>query len=117
VKFGTDVDPEKIAALTPGFTGADIANLVNEATLVATRRDAEAVLLDDFVTAIERIVAGLEKKSRILNAKERDIVSHHEMGHALVAMALSGTDPVHKVSIIYSASDTPCWSTASSPSR
>jgi cell division protease FtsH len=100
VKLGLDADPEKIAALTPGFTGADIANLVNEATLVATRRDAEAVSLDDFVTAIERIVAGLEKKSRILNAKERDIVAHHEMGHALVALALPGTDPVHKVSII-----------------
>ena len=100
VKLGADADPEKIAALTPGFTGADIANLVNEATLVATRRDAASVSLDDFVTAIERIVAGLEKKSRILNAKERDIVAHHEMGHALVALALPGTDPVHKVSII-----------------
>jgi cell division protease FtsH len=100
VRLAADVDPEKIAALTPGFTGADIANLVNEATLVATRRGAEAVALEDFTVAIERIVAGLEKKSRILNRKEREIVAHHEMGHALVALALPGTDPVHKVSII-----------------
>ena len=100
VRLGADVDPEKIAALTAGFTGADIANLVNEATLVATRRGAEAVALEDFTMAIERIVAGLEKKSRILNRKEREIVAHHEMGHALVALALPGTDPVHKISII-----------------
>ena len=100
VQLAPDADPEKIAALTPGFTGADIANLVNEATLVATRRDADAVALDDFTQAIERIVAGLEKKNRILNRKEREIVAHHEMGHALVALALPGTDPVHKVSII-----------------
>jgi len=100
VRLGVDADLEKIAALTPGFTGADIANLVNEATLVATRRGADAVALDDFTAAIERIVAGLEKKSRILNSREREIVAHHEMGHALVALALPGTDPVHKVSII-----------------
>ncbi|HXL85059.1 MAG TPA: ATP-dependent zinc metalloprotease FtsH [Casimicrobiaceae bacterium] len=100
VRLAADVDPEKIAALTAGFTGADIANLVNEATLVATRRGAEAVALEDFTMAIERIVAGLEKKSRILNRKEREIVAHHEMGHALVALALPGTDPVHKISII-----------------
>ncbi len=100
VKLAADADREKIAALTPGFTGADLANLVNEATLVATRRNADAVSLDDFTVAVERIVAGLEKKSRILNAKEREIVAHHEMGHALVALSLPGTDPVHKVSII-----------------
>ena len=100
VHLAADVDPEKIAALTPGFTGADLANLVNEATLVATRRGADAVTLDDFTVAVERIVAGLEKKSRILNPKEREIVAHHEMGHALVALALPGTDPVHKISII-----------------
>jgi len=98
--LGPDADVEKIAALTPGFTGADLANLVNEATLVATRRNGDAVTLDDFTAAVERIVAGLEKKSRILNPKERDVVAHHEMGHALVALALPGTDPVHKVSII-----------------
>src|ERR1700676_3548939 len=100
VRLAADVDPEKIAALTAGFTGADLANLVNEATLVATRRGADAVALEDFTMAIERIVAGLEKKSRILNRKEREIVAHHEMGHALVALALPGTDPVHKISII-----------------
>jgi cell division protease FtsH len=100
VRLAPDADLEKIAALTPGFTGADLANLINEATLVATRRGADAVALEDFTAAFERIVAGLEKKSRILNAKEREIVAHHEMGHALVALALPGTDPVHKVSII-----------------
>ena len=87
-------------SVTPGFTGADLANLVNEAALVATRRGAMATTLDDFTQAIERIVAGLEKKSRILSMREREIVAHHEMGHALVAMALPGTDPVQKVSII-----------------
>jgi cell division protease FtsH len=73
---------------------------VNEAALLATRRSAEAVSLSDFTQAIERIVAGLEKKNRVLNPNERRIVAHHEMGHAIVAMALPGTDPVHKVSII-----------------
>jgi cell division protease FtsH len=100
VQSGPDVDPEKIAGLTPGFTGADLANLVNEAALVATRRRAEAVTMDDFTAAIERIVAGLEKRNRLLNPREREIVAHHEMGHALVAAALPGTDAVHKVSII-----------------
>ncbi|MBZ9823097.1 ATP-dependent zinc metalloprotease FtsH [Mesorhizobium sp. CA4] len=99
-KLTKDVDAEKIAALTPGFTGADLANLVNEATLLATRRRADAVTMDDFNNAIERIVAGLEKRNRLLNAKEREIVAYHETGHALVAMALPGVDPVHKVSII-----------------
>ncbi|MDD5305342.1 MAG: ATP-dependent zinc metalloprotease FtsH, partial [Elusimicrobia bacterium] len=95
-----DVDSEKIAALTPGFTGADLANLVNEAALAATRRKAPLIAMEDFNSAIERIVAGLEKKNRLLNVKEREIVAHHEMGHALVAAALPGCDPVHKVSII-----------------
>ncbi|MGJ4961773.1 ATP-dependent zinc metalloprotease FtsH [Bradyrhizobium sp. HKCCYLRH3061] len=99
-KLAADVDPEKVAALTPGFTGADLANLVNEATLLATRRGANEVTLDDFNNAIERIVAGLEKRNRLLNPKEREIVAYHEMGHAIVAMSLPGTDPVHKVSII-----------------
>ncbi|MGJ5204568.1 ATP-dependent zinc metalloprotease FtsH [Bradyrhizobium sp. HKCCYLR20261] len=99
-KLAADVDPEKVAALTPGFTGADLANLVNEATLLATRRGADEVTLDDFNNAIERIVAGLEKRNRLLNPKEREIVAYHEMGHAIVAMSLPGTDPVHKVSII-----------------
>ena len=100
VKVVPELDVEKVAALTPGFTGADLANLCNEAALVATRRRAEAVELNDFTLAVERIVAGLEKKNRILNEREREIVAHHEMGHALVAAALPGTDPVHKVSVI-----------------
>ncbi|TBW35680.1 ATP-dependent metallopeptidase FtsH/Yme1/Tma family protein [Azotobacter chroococcum] len=99
-QLAADVDPQQIAALTPGFTGADLANLVNEAALLATRRRAEAVTMDDFTAAVERIVAGLEKRNRLLNPKEREIVAHHEMGHALVAMALPGMDVVHKVSII-----------------
>ena len=100
IKLAQDVDPAKIAALTPGFAGADLANLVNEAALLATRRHAEAVSMDDFTAAVERIVAGLEKKNRVLNERERTVVAHHEMGHALVAMELPGSDPVHKVSII-----------------
>src|SRR5947209_5591214 len=100
VRLAPDVDLEKIAALTPGFSGADLANLVNEAALLATRRGAQAVTLEDFNQAIERMVAGLEKKSRVLNETERRVVAHHEMGHAMVAMALPGTDPVHKISII-----------------
>ena len=100
IKLETDVDLAQVAALTPGFTGADLANLVNEAALLATRRGGESVTLEDFTQAIERIVAGLEKKNRLLNERERRIVAHHELGHAMVAMALPGVDPVHKVSII-----------------
>ncbi|OGT79974.1 MAG: cell division protein FtsH [Gammaproteobacteria bacterium RIFCSPLOWO2_02_FULL_61_13] len=100
IHLAPQVDLEGIAALTPGFSGADLANLVNEAALVATRRATDAVTLDDFTAAVERIVAGLEKKSRILNPMERRTVAYHEMGHVLVAMALPGADPVHKVSII-----------------
>ncbi len=99
-KLASDVDPEKIAALTPGFTGADLANLVNEATLLATRRRGDAVTMADFTNGVERMVAGLEKRNRLLNPKEREIVAYHEMGHALVAVSLPGTDTVHKVSII-----------------
>ncbi|MET0385487.1 MAG: ATP-dependent zinc metalloprotease FtsH [Polyangiales bacterium] len=91
---------EAVAALTPGFTGADLANLVNEAAIVATRRDANAVGLDDFTAAIERIVAGLEKRNRLLNPVERRIVAYHETGHALVARSIPGQDPVQKISII-----------------
>jgi cell division protease FtsH len=98
--LAADVDPEKIAALTPGFTGADLANLVNEAALIATRRRAETITMDDFTSAVERLVAGLEKRKRVLNAQERRVVAHHEMGHTLVAMSLPGSDTVHKVSII-----------------
>jgi len=99
-KLGSDVKPEQIAALTPGFTGADLANLVNEATLLATRRSADAVSMDDFNAAIERMVAGLEKRNRLLNPLERQVVAYHELGHAMVSLALPGTETVHKVSII-----------------
>ncbi|MBL8351678.1 MAG: ATP-dependent zinc metalloprotease FtsH [Burkholderiaceae bacterium] len=91
---------DDVAALTPGFTGADLANLVNEAALAATRRKADAVTLADFTAAVERIVAGLEKRNRLLNPQERKAVAYHEMGHALVALAQPGIDVVHKVSII-----------------
>ena len=100
VKLAANVDLDQIAGLTPGFTGADLANLVNEAAIVATRRNGDAVTLDDFTVAIERIVAGLEKRSRILSPEERRRVAYHEMGHALVAATLPGVDPVHKISII-----------------
>jgi cell division protease FtsH len=100
VKLNTDVKIEQIAALTPGFTGADLANLINEATLLATRRNATSVTMDDINNAIERIVAGLEKRNRLLNPNERRVVAFHELGHAMVALALPGTDEVHKVSII-----------------
>ncbi len=100
VTLAVDVKLEEVAALTPGFTGADLANLVNEAALVATRRGATRVGMNDFNLAIERIVAGLEKKNRLLNPREREIVAHHEMGHAFVGAALPGSDVVHKISII-----------------
>jgi cell division protease FtsH len=100
VQLDADVKLDQVAALTPGFTGADLANLLNEAALVATRRNAEKVGMTDFNVAIERIVAGLEKKNRLLNPKEREVVAHHELGHAIVAAAVPGSDPVHKISII-----------------
>jgi cell division protease FtsH len=100
VKLDVDVKPEQISALTPGFTGADLANLVNEAALLATRRSAASVGMTDFNNAIERIVAGLEKRNRLLNPVERRVVAFHELGHTMVALALPGTDEVHKVSII-----------------
>ncbi|QAU42804.1 cell division protein FtsH [Bradyrhizobium guangdongense] len=100
IHTGEDVDLEKVAALTTGFTGADLANLINEAAIAATRRNGEEVSFADFVTAIERIVAGIEKKSRVLGKNERRRVAYHEMGHALVAASLPGVDPVQKVSII-----------------
>jgi cell division protease FtsH len=100
VALAPDVDLDRVAALTPGFSGADLANLVNEAALQATRSNHEKVEPDDFTAAIERIVAGLEKRSRVLSAAERTVVAHHEMGHALVASSLPGQDPVQKISII-----------------
>lgn len=100
IQMGSDVDPSQVADMTTGFSGADLANLVNEAALLATRRQGEDVSMNDFTQAIERIIAGLEKKNRLLNPREREIVAYHEVGHALTALALPGTDPVFKISII-----------------
>lgn len=100
LKLAADVSLDDVAALTAGMTGADLANLLNEATLLATRRGAGAVEPADLTGAIERVVAGLEKKTRVLSPRERRTVAYHETGHALVAMALPGSDPVQKVSII-----------------
>jgi len=100
VTLAPEVQPDAVAALTPGFAGADLANLVNEAALLATRRGAASVQPEDFTAAVERIVAGLEKRQRVMNEAERKRVAVHESGHALVAMALPGSDPVHKISII-----------------
>jgi cell division protease FtsH len=100
VVLAPGVDLAVIAARTPGFAGADLANIVNEAALLAARKEKAAVEMADFEEAIDRVVAGLEKKSRVLSEKERDIVAHHEMGHALVAATVAHADPVHKVTII-----------------
>jgi cell division protease FtsH len=100
VVLAPGVDLGVIAARTPGFAGADLANIVNEAALLAARKEKAAVEMADFEEAIDRVVAGLEKKSRVLSEKERDIVAHHEMGHALVATSVAHADPVHKVTII-----------------
>ena len=100
VTLAPAVDLRLIAARTPGFAGADLANIVNEAALLAARKGKDAVETADLEEAIDRVVAGLEKRSRVLSVKERDIVAHHEMGHALVAASVEHADPVHKVSII-----------------
>ena len=94
------MDLKKIAAMTPGFVGADLANLVNEAALLAARRDLEQVTMAEFQEAIDRIIGGLEKKNRVMNPKEKEIVAYHESGHALVAMSVRHADPVNKISII-----------------
>ncbi|MFQ5706594.1 MAG: ATP-dependent zinc metalloprotease FtsH [bacterium] len=100
VKLAPDVDLRVIAARTPGFVGADLANVVNEAALLAARASKKHIMLPDLEEAIDRVVAGLEKKSRVLNKKEKEIVAYHEAGHAVVAGSLSNVDPVHRVSII-----------------
>ena len=100
IQAGADLDIEGIAGMTTGFSGADLANLVNEATIVATRRGAQAVDMADFTVAVERIVIGSERRGRLLQPHEREVVAYHEMGHALAAASLVGMDPVHKVSII-----------------
>ena len=94
------LDVDAVAGLTPGFTGAELANLVNEAAIQATRRGGEAVTMADVTAALERVVAGMERRGRLLNPRERETVAWHEMGHALAAAKLPGADPVHKVSII-----------------
>jgi cell division protease FtsH len=100
IKLAADFDLERAARMTPGFSGADLANVMNEAALLAARRTAEAVTMADFETAIERVVAGLEKKSRIMNEQERTEVAYHESGHALVAGLVPHADPVAKISIV-----------------
>ncbi|MFB2967538.1 ATP-dependent zinc metalloprotease FtsH [Aerosakkonema sp. BLCC-F183] len=100
VKLGEDVDLRAIATRTPGFAGADLANLVNEAALLAARNGRQAVAQTDFAEAIERIVAGLEKKSRVLNDKEKKIVAYHEVGHALVGQLMPGSGRIEKISIV-----------------
>ena len=94
------VDLHVLAARTPGMAGADLANIINEAALLAARKGKDAVDMADLDEAIDRVIGGLERKSRVLSEKERDIVAHHEIGHALVASSLPGADPVHKVTII-----------------
>jgi cell division protease FtsH len=100
VRAAPDLDLDQVAAITVGLAGADLANIVNEAALVATRRQAESVTLGDFTQAVERVVAGAEKKNRVMSPHERRVIAHHEMGHALTALSLPGSDAVHKVSII-----------------
>src|SRR5690606_14896054 len=100
VKLDGSVDLKHVASITPGFVGADLANLVNEAALLAARRDKDAVSMTEFNEGVERVTAGLEKKQRVMNDDEKRRVAYHESGHALVAYVLPNTDPVHKVSII-----------------
>ncbi len=100
IKKAPDVDPDEIAAMTSGMSGADLANLVNEAALLAVRHGKSEVGMAEIQEAVERVIAGLEKKNRLINPEEKKIVAHHEIGHALVAMSLPGTDPVQKITIV-----------------
>jgi cell division protease FtsH len=100
VKLAEDVDLEKLAARTPGFAGADLANLVNEAALLAARQDLLEVTMADFNEAIERVIAGLEKKSRVLNELEKKTIAYHETGHALIGSLMPGAGTVEKISIV-----------------
>ncbi|QSE97455.1 ATP-dependent zinc metalloprotease FtsH [Fulvivirga lutea] len=100
LKLGKDVDPKKLAAQTPGFAGAEIANVCNEAALIAARRDKEAVGLQDFHDAIDRVIGGLEKKNKIISPEEKKIVAYHEAGHAVAGWFLEHADPLVKVSIV-----------------
>jgi cell division protease FtsH len=100
VKTIKNLDVGRLANMTPGMAGADLANLVNEAALLAVRRKKKKVSMSEFEEAVERVMAGLEKKNRLINKHEREIVAYHELGHAIVALSLPGTDPVQKISII-----------------
>jgi cell division protease FtsH len=100
VETEDDIDAERIAGMTAGMVGADLANLINEAALLAVRRNKERIGMSEVEEAVERVVAGLEKKNRLINQEEKEIVAYHELGHAIVAMALPGSDPVQKISII-----------------
>src|SRR5687768_17941071 len=100
ITLDPDLNLERIARRTPGFVGADLANLLNEAALLAARRDKSAVGMLEIDEAVDRIIAGLEKKNRLINDKERTIVAYHEAGHAIVAERVPTADPVHKISII-----------------
>ncbi len=100
IVLADQADLETIAAMTPGFVGADLANLLNEAALLAVRRGKDKVGMAELQEAVERVVAGLEKRNRVLNKMEKERVAHHEVGHALVALSIPGVDAVHKISII-----------------
>jgi len=100
IQAAEDLDVDRIAAMTSGMSGADLANLVNEAALLAARNNRDRVGMTEFEEAVERVVAGLEKKNRLINPEEKKIVAYHELGHALVALALPGTDPVRKITIV-----------------
>jgi cell division protease FtsH len=100
IKAAATLDVDDLAGMTPGMVGADLANLVNEAALLAVRREKSEVTKSEFEEAVERVMAGLEKKNRLINSREREVVAFHEVGHALVALSLPGTDPVHKISIV-----------------
>ena len=100
IKYDASLDIERLANMTPGMVGADLANLVNEAALLAVRRGKQQASMPEFQEAVERVIAGLEKKNRVINPKEKKIVAYHELGHAIVAMSLPGTDPVQKITVI-----------------
>jgi cell division protease FtsH len=100
VKFAPEVDLEAIARITPGFSGADLANIINEAALLAARTDRLSVEMLDLEEAIERVMAGSERRTRVMNVQEKRTVAYHEAGHALVASLTPGVDPVHKVTIV-----------------
>src|SRR5690606_11682291 len=100
IRLAPEVDLAEVAKRTPGFVGADLANLLNEAALLAARRDEPAVGMEEIDAAIARVVAGLEKRTRLISPKEREVVAHHEAGDAIVAERVETADPVHKISII-----------------